>query len=73
MYVCMYVCIYIYIYVCLYAWIVYIYYKKFTNWARFKNMLGCCHPGLFFRVHSAGPKEKKLSFSDRKDSINPYL
>ena len=36
-------------------------------------MLVCCHPGLFSRVHSAGPKEKKLSFSDRKDSINPYL
>ena len=72
MYKYVYIYIYIYIYI-MYTWIVYIYYEKFTNWARFKNMLVCCHPGLFSRVHSAGPKEKKLSFSDRKDSINPYL
>ena len=34
-------------------------------------MLVWRHPGLLFRVHSAGWK-KKISFWDGKDSINPY-
>ena len=49
--------IYIYIYICIYACIIYIYYKMFTNWARLKNMLVWCHPGLFFWLHPAGLKK----------------
>ena len=52
-----------YVYICICACIIYIYCKMFTNWARLKNMLVWCHPGLFFRVHPAG-LEKKLSFCE---------
>ena len=46
--------------------------KKESAHTRLKNMLVCRRPGLFFRVHPAG-REKKLSFWDGKESINPYL
>ena len=45
---------------------------KGTNRARLKNMLVYHHPGLFFRIDSAG-RGFFLSFWDGKDSINPYL
>ena len=48
-----------YVYICICACIIYIYCKMFTNWARLKNMLVWCHPGLFFSG-TPGQSEKKI-------------
>ena len=48
-----------YVYICIYACIIYIYCKMFPNWARLKNMLVWCHPGLFFSG-TPGQSEKKI-------------
>ena len=46
---------------------------KLLAQAKLQNMLVCCHLSLFFRVHPPSEKFFFLSFSDGKDSTNPYL